>query len=183
FLYDFNKTVSEMMISNHYQKGSDVAGTVGLKLISESGGPGLPLHNAPVEALGALGAVDVPRGEFWYKHTRYTDQGLTYARTDSIDLLQMVKGPAAAGHIYSKEPIEMEAFTSWRQWQTGPFDIKPVGDRAFAEGMSRVVVHGASHNPSGIGMPGIVYHAGTHYNDKRVWWPKIKPFNEYLARI
>ncbi|WP_372634265.1 glycosyl hydrolase [Fodinibius sp.] len=183
FLYDFNKTVSEMMISNHYQKGSEVANTVGLKLTSESGGPGLPLHNAPVEALGALGAVDVPRGEFWYEHSRYTDQGLTYAETDSIDLLQMVKGPAAAGHIYGKETIEMEAFTSWRQWQTGPFDIKSVGDRAFAEGMSRVVVHGASHTPSEAGSPGIVYHAGTHYNDKRVWWSKIAPFNDYLARI
>lgn len=183
FLYDFNKTVSEMMIRNHYQKGSEVANSVGLDLISESGGPGLPLHNAPVEALGALGAVDVPRGEFWYEHSRYTDEGLTYMETDSIDLLQMVKGPAAAGHIYNRETIEMESFTSWRQWQTGPFDIKSIGDRAFAEGMNRVVVHGSSHNPPGTGVPGIVYHAGTHYNDKRVWWPKIIPFNKYLTRI
>src|SRR5690606_37955800 len=35
----------------------------------------------------------------------------------------------------------------------------------------------------GTGFPGIVYHAGTHFNDKRVWWPMVKPFNEYLSRI
>ncbi len=61
--------------------------------------------------------------------------------------------------------------------------MKMVGDRAFCEGMNRVVVHGFSHNPEGTGTPGIVYHAGTHFNDKRVWWTKAKPFNEYLARI
>lgn len=183
FLYDFNQTISEMMINNHYRKGRKVANRVGLKLISESGGPGLPLHNAPVEALAALGALDIPRGEFWYKHARWTTEDVRFAHGDSLDLLQMVKGPAAAGNIYKKPQVEMEAFTSWRQWQTGPYDIKSIGDRAFAEGMNRVVVHGASHNPKGTGYPGIVYHAGTHYNDKRVWWPKIKPFNEYLSRI
>src|SRR5690606_36967646 len=79
--------------------------------------------------------------------------------------------------------VEMEAFTSFQHWQEGPFEMKPIGDRAFAEGMNKVVVHGSTHNPEGTGFPGIVYHAGTHYNDKRVWWPKIKPFNDYLARV
>lgn len=183
FLYDFNQTISDMMINNHYRKGREVANKVGLQLISESGGPGLPLHNAPVEALGALGALDIPRGEFWYQHSRWTTEDVRFAHGDSLDLLQMVKGPTAAGNIYQKPQVEMEAFTSWRQWQTGPYDIKSIGDRAFAEGMNRVVVHGASHNPEGTGYPGIVYHAGTHYNDKRVWWPKVKPFNDYLSRI
>jgi hypothetical protein len=49
--------------------------------------------------------------------------------------------------------------------------------------MNKVVVHGFSHNPSGIGHPGIAYLAGTHFNNKRVWWPKVKPFNEYLSRV
>src|SRR4030042_2496681 len=49
--------------------------------------------------------------------------------------------------------------------------------------MNKVVIHGSTHNPSGTGYPGIVYLAGTHFNDKRVWWPKVKPFNEYLSRI
>jgi len=181
FLYDFNNTISDMMIKNHYQKGSEIANKVGLDLISESGGPGLPLHNMPVDALGALGAVDIPRGEFWYKHSRWTQKDVQYG--DSVDLLRVVKGPAAAANIYKKPQVEMEAFTSWHHWLIGPFDIKPVGDRAFAEGMNRVTVHGASHNPGGTGYPGIAYHAGTHYNDKLAWWPKIRPFNDYLGRI
>lgn len=67
--------------------------------------------------------------------------------------------------------------------EEGPFDLKPIADRAFCEGMNRVVIHGFSHNPTGTGFPGIVYNAGTHFNDKQTWWPKIKPFTDYLGRV
>jgi hypothetical protein len=79
--------------------------------------------------------------------------------------------------------VEEEAFTSFQHWQEGPFDMKPFGDRAFCEGMNRVVFHGFSHNISGSGYPGYVYHAGTHFNNKRAWWPKAKPFIQYLSRL
>ncbi|MBK7134650.1 MAG: hypothetical protein IPH69_18100 [Bacteroidales bacterium] len=48
--------------------------------------------------------------------------------------------------------------------------------------MNKVVLHGFSHNPRGTGYPGYVYHAGTHFNNKRVWWPMVKPFFDYLSR-
>ena len=163
------------MIRNHYGKGREIANSYGLKLISEAGGPGPPLHNVPVEAIKALGALDIPRGEFWNKHYVYDK--------DSIDLLMLVKEVAASAHMYHREIVEEESFTSFQHWTEGPFDLKPLGDRAFCEGMNRVVVHGFSHNPAVYGFPGIVYHAGTHFNNKTVWWPKIKPFVDYLARI
>lgn len=172
---DFTRTLSELIINNHYRKAREISNHYGLKITSEAGGPGKPLHNVPVEALKALGSLDVPRGEFWNKHHFYD--------ADSIDILWLVKEIAAAAHIYGRNIVEEEAFTSFQHWREGPGDLKPLADRAFAEGMNRVVVHGFSHNPAGTGYPGIVYHAGTHYNDKRVWWPKIRPFNQYLARI
>jgi hypothetical protein len=175
FEQDFTKVLSELITNNHYRTAREIANKHGLKLASEAGGPGQPLHNVPIEALKALGALDIPRGEFWYKHYYY-DQ-------DSIDILRLVKEIASASNIYGRNIVEMEAFTSFHHWQEGPFDLKPIADRAFCEGMNRVVVHGFSHNPRDTGYPGIVYHAGTHYNDKRVWWPKVKPFNDYLSRI
>jgi hypothetical protein len=125
----------------------------------------------------ALGALDVPRGEFWINHSRFD------GRADSIDLLMLVKEIASASRIYGRKITELESFTSFQNWQEGPGDMRHIGDRAFCEGMNRVVVHGFTHNPSGIGYPGIVYAAGTHYNDKTTWWPKVRPFNEYLSRI
>ncbi len=175
FKHDFNKTISELMIRNHYGKGKEIANSYGLKLISEAGGPGPPLHNVPVEGIKALGALDVPRGEFWNKHSVYDK--------DSIDLLQMVKEVSAAAHMYHRKIVEEEAFTSFQHWTDGLFELKPLGDRAFCEGMNRVVLHGFSHNPARYGYPGIAYHAGTHFNNKNVWWPKINPFIDYLSRI
>lgn len=175
FRSDFQRTLSELMINNFYRKSKVICNANGLKNNSEAGGPGLPLHNVPVEPIKALGSLDIPRGEFWINHDRFNEEG--------IDIIRVVKEVSAASHIYDRGIVEMEAFTSFQQWREGPFEMKPFGDRAFAEGMNKVVVHGSTHNPKGTGFPGIVYHAGTHYNDKRVWWPKIKPFNEYLARI
>lgn len=175
FRADFQRTLSELMINNFYRKSKEVCNRHGLKNNSEAGGPGLPLHNVPVEPIKALGSLDIPRGEFWIHHGRYNEKG--------IDIIRVVKEISAASHIYNRKVVELEAFTSFQQWGEGPFEMKPSGDRAFAEGMNKVVVHGSTHNPAGTGNPGIVYHAGTHYNDKRVWWPKVRPFNDYLARI
>ena len=177
FKQDFNLTLSELMINNHYRKGKEIANRYGLNLISESGGPGPPLHNVPVEALKALGALSVPRGEFWINHERLDET------KDSVDLLMLVKEVAAASHLYERGITEMEAFTSFFNWQVGPGDMRPVGDRAFCEGMSRVVIHGFTHNPTRDDFPGNVYAAGTHFNVKNTWFSKAKPFVEYLSRV
>lgn len=177
---DFRKTLSELMINNLYKNAKNISNAYGLKINCEAGGPGFPLYNGPAEPLKALGALDIPRGEFWINHARYYHDPKI---NDSIDILRVVKEVAAASHIYGKKLVEEEAFTSFQHWQEGPFDMKPFGDRAFCEGMNRVVFHGFSHNIAGSGYPGYVYHAGTHFNDKRVWWPKAKPFILYLSRL
>ncbi|MGI6572041.1 MAG: glycosyl hydrolase [Fermentimonas sp.] len=175
---DFKKTLSELMINNLYKKSKEICGRYGLKINSEAGGPGYPLYNGPAEPLKAQGSIDIPRGEFWINHSRfYMD------KNDSIDILRVVKEAAAASHIYEKGVVEMEAFTSFMHWQEGPGDMKPFGDRAFCEGMNRVVFHGFSHNITHSGYPGYVYTAGTHFNTKRVWWSKVKPFIDYVSRI
>lgn len=174
FHHDYAETFSELMINNHYGKAREIANAHGLNIISESGGPG-HMHHIPVETLKALGALDIPRGEFWYERPFYDE--------DSVDMVWLVKEIAAASHIYKQKIVEQEAFTSYWDWQEGPADLKPFADRAFAEGMNRLVIHGFTHNPGDYGHPGIVYFAGTHFNDKRVWWPKIKPFTDYLSRV
>lgn len=177
---DFKKTLSELMINNLYKKSKEICNSYGLKINCEAGGPGFPLYNGPAEPLRALGALDIPRGEFWINHARLY---MGSNGKDSIDVLRVVKEVAAASHIYEKGIVEQESFTSFQHWQEGPFDMKPLGDRAFCEGMNRVVFHGFSHNPSGSGFPGFVYHAGTHFNNKRVWWPKAGPFIDYISRL
>jgi hypothetical protein len=174
FLFDFKMTMSDLIIEGHYMNARNLLNKYGLKLCSEAGGPGQPLHNCPFEALRALGALDIPRGEFWNKHHVYDEKG--------EDILWLVKEIACASHIYGKPVVDGEAFTSWQQWQESPFDLKPLADKAMCEGLNLFTFHTGTHNPPEGGKPGWVYHAGTHMNPNRVWWPKIKPFIDYLAR-
>jgi hypothetical protein len=178
FQFDFDKTLSELMINNHYRKAKEICNSYGLQIISESGGPG-HLHHIPVESLKALGSLDVPRGEYWYNRTFFMEND----KDSLVDMLWLVKEIAAASHIYKRGIVEEESFTSYWDWQEGPSDLKPLADRAFCEGMNRLVIHGFPHNPKEMGHPGIAYFAGTHYNDRNTWWPKVKPFNDYLGRI
>ena len=161
FNYDFKKTICDLIVDAHYKNATRISNKYGVKLSSESGGPG----PVPVEALKALGALDIPRGEFWYKSNT-----------------SLVKEIASAAHIYGKKVVEQEAFTSWVFWQEGPLDLKSLADKAFCEGMNKVVFHTYSHNPPQGGLPGWSYYAGTNIGPTRVWWPKVKPFMDYLGR-
>lgn len=174
FLYDYQRTLSDLLIENLYLRGREIINPYGLKLCSESGGPGAPIHNVPVDALRALGVLDIPRGEFWNKHQRFDQEG--------HDVMQLVKEISCAAHIYGKKEVQGEAFTSFLHWQEGPAELKPLADKAMCEGLNRFIYHTSPHTTPDAGIPGYVYHAGTHFNSTRVWWPKSKPFTDYLAR-
>ncbi|MHC1770015.1 MAG: glycosyl hydrolase [Verrucomicrobiia bacterium] len=175
FLYDYRRTVSELFVNNLYREASRLCRERGLLLCSEAGGPGAPLHDVPTEDLKALGAVDVMRGEFWNGRT----EQLT---PDGFEELQVVKPVASAAHIYGHRIVEMEAFTSFLNWQEGPNLLRPLADRAFCEGMTRVVYHTMSHNLPEAGRPGWTYQAGTQINTHLTWWELSGQFHAYLAR-
>jgi len=175
-----NKTVSELMINNLFKTAREICNPLGLKINCEAGGPGYPLYNGSAEPLKVLGSLDIPRGEFWVNYPiPYTDD----KTGQKIDLMRVVKEVAAASHIYQQGIVEQESFTSFQQWQEGPSDMRPYADRAYCEGMNRQCIHGFSHTPTGQKSPCAVYHAGTHFNDQNIWWPKATPFVSYLSRL
>lgn len=168
FLYDYNKSVSDLLIFSHYTTGSKVCAEYGLTFTAEAGGPGPPFwESCPVDALKALGNVGIPRGEFWLGNPRN---------------LFLVKEIASAAHIYGKTYVDAESWTSWRRWRDGPFTLKKLVDRAFCEGLNRVTYHGFANSPLEFGYPGRGYHAGLDMNPQITWWSKAKPFMDYLSR-
>ena len=168
FEYDYKKTVSDLLIFSHYTTGSRVCEAYGLVLAGEAGGPGPPIWNTcPVDALKALGNVGIPRGEFWIQSPR--------------DIF-LIKEIASAAHIYGKSYVDAESWTTWRRWKDSLFARKRLVDRAFCEGLNRITYHGYSHSPRDAGFPGRTYHAGVDMNPQVVWWSKVRPFMDYLAR-
>lgn len=169
FLHDYRKTLSDVLIGAYYRAAREAANKAGLGIKSEAGGPGPPIHNVPVDSLLANGAIDEIQGEFWP------------FRPDAHSLW-VVKETASAGHVYGKPVVHMEAFTSFHHWYEGPQDLKDSADRVFCEGGNHMVWHTWTHAPRDAGKPGWVYGAGTHVNTNVTWWPKIKPFVDYLSR-
>jgi len=168
FQYDYKKTVSDLLIFSHYTTGSEVCKEYGVELVAEAGGPGPPFwESCPVDALKALGNVHIPRGEFWLGNPRN---------------LFLIKEIASASHIYGKIYVDAESWTTWRRWRDGPTELKRLVDRAFCEGLNKVTYHGYSNSPVELGYPGRSYHAGLDMNPRITWWPKARPFMDYLAR-
>ncbi len=169
FLFDYRKTMGEVVVDGYYRTAAEVARAAGLKIKSEAGGPGPPIHTPPIEALSAYGAIDNVQGEFW---PFWPDN----------DAINVIKEPASAAHIYGKPRVHLEAFTSFHHWAEGPQDLKASADRVFTEGGNHFVWHTWTHQAPGYGLPGLVYGAGTHLSRSVTWWPQAKAFLDYLAR-
>ena len=167
FLHDWTRLLSDLMIENHYRLGDQMLREHGLLLAAEAGGPGPPIWNScPVDALGALGAVGLMRGEFWPKQRS----------------MYNVKEIACAAHTYGQTIVDAESFTSWRHWRDSPYYLKLLVDQAFLDGLNHVTFHTMPHGGAERGLPGHAYHAGTHMGPGVVWWPMARPFIDYLAR-
>jgi hypothetical protein len=167
FLHDWTRLVSDLMIEHHYRLGNELLRDRGLMLAAEAGGPGPPIWNScPIDAMGALGAVGLIRGEFWPKHRS----------------MYNVKQIACAAHTYGQRIVDAESFTSWRHWRDGPYYLKLLADQAFIDGLNHITFHTAPHGGGETGLPGLAYHAGTHIGQNLVWWPMAGPFIEYLSR-
>ncbi len=169
FIFDYRKTLGEVLVSAYYDAAREDSHAAGLFIKSEAGGPGPPVHNVPVDSIKAHNSVDAIQGEFW-------------PYWPNADSMWVVKEPASAGHLYNKSPVHLEAFTSMENWREGPQDIKSSADRVFTEGGNHFVWHTWTHNPPEAGLPGWGYYAGTHINRNVTWWPKVKPFIDYLSR-
>jgi hypothetical protein len=166
---DYKLTISDLMADYHYGRLDTLCKENGLISYSEAAGPNL--HNA--DLIQNTSHVDVPMAEFWMpSYHRPTPEKRFF-----------VRDAACASHTYGM-PVNMdEAFTSMGpEWQEGPFNMKPVSDRAFCDGTNQVCIHNFSHSPSLTAKPGYVYMPGTHYDPGITWWEQTPAFNTYLAR-
>jgi hypothetical protein len=161
FLHDYRKTVSDLIIEEHFLKANEILDEFGLLLLAEGGHGGA----ARVDPLKALGAADIPMGEFW-NHRRFW----------------VTKEAASAAHIYGRKLVNAESLTGWQHWQDGPAGYKRLFDIACCAGLNQVTFHTFEHNPPDAGLPGFGYHAGEHFNVNSTWWPHAGPMLRYMAR-
>ena len=163
FLWDFRRTVSELVLENYAGHMRELANQNGLRFTVEG------YYNAPCDNLQYAGMSDEPMGEFWWSRM----------------MTHTCRGMASAGHIYGKPVIGSESFTAneLERWLAHPGAIKTRGDQAFSEGINRFAFHVHSGQPWKDVRPGMTMaHWGTHYDRTQTWWELTPAWHDYLSR-
>jgi hypothetical protein len=161
FQHDYRKTVSDLLVEDHYARSRELVNRRGLQLLAEAGHGG----HARVDPLKALGAADIPMGEFWNHRKNW-----------------VTKEAASAANTYGRKLVNCESFTGWQNWQDGPAAYKRLLDVALCAGLNQVTFHTFAHNPPEAGLPGFAYHAGEHFNVNSTWWPYAAPMLADMSR-
>ena len=170
FQRDYRLTISDLIAENHYAHHTELARASGLKFCSEAAGP----HQHQADLLKSMSRCEVAMGEFWMPGTH---RGVNDANRF------LLRDAAAAAHGYGMKDVFCEAFTGGNDpWLVAPFQMKPCGDQAFCDGLTRPCIHGYSISPWLEDAPGVVYWAGTYFNRLVTWWDKSPPFLDYLSR-
>lgn len=166
---DYALTISDLIAENHYGCLKKLANDNGLICYAEAAGPNCD----QVDTLKTSSKVGEAMAEFW----------MPSAHRATMDKRFLLRNVASANHIYGRPITMCEAFTSLGpEWEVAPFDMKPVADQAFCDGLDRICFHAFSQSPSLTAKPGYVYCAGTHYDPGITWWDETPALNMYLAR-
>jgi hypothetical protein len=153
------------MIATEYVAGlRDIAHRNKLKLWCENYGHwGFPgeflIYGAHADEIG---------GEFW-------SSGMNLG---SIEC----RAASSAAHIYGKQRVYAEAFTSTLNLNQHPYAIKARGEQLFCEGINHFVLHVYAHQPRD-GVPGKNPWFGTAFHRNTPWFNHARSWVSYLQRV
>ncbi|WZH38347.1 MAG: glycosyl hydrolase [Microbacterium enclense] len=173
FLYDYRRTLSELLAHEYYGTLSTEAHRRGMISYAEALEDGRPQWG---DDLAMRAAADVPMGAMW---TFDPDRGPkpTYV----ADL----KGASSVAHVHGRTWTGAEAFTSFGDpWGWMPSNLKHVADLQLALGVTRFCVHTSPHQPASTPPPGIALapFLGQAFTRHETWAEMAEPWIAYLAR-
>lgn len=176
FLWDFRRTIADLLAENHYGVATKYFNEHGVGLYAEAMGAGLPTVG---DGLENKGRVNIPMGEFW---TPLPGQ------SDTPEHPADIREAASAAHIYGKRIAGAESFTTMPfvpMWGESPFYLKPLADHAFAIGINRIIFHEGAEQPftDDRHKPGMTLgFFGQNYTRNITWAEQGAAWNSYLAR-
>jgi len=165
-LHDVRTTIAELVNDVFYVTLKKLSAAKGCKFSAESIAP-----TFVSDGLLHYKNADIPMGEFWLNSPTHDKPN---------DMLDAISG----AHIYGKNIIAAEAFTSVRMnWGEHPGILKVIGDRNFALGINKMVLHVWTHNPWLDKKPGMTLDGvGLYFQRDQTWFKQSKAWIEYLTR-
>lgn len=173
FLWDWRRTVADMIVDNYAGHMRELCHQHGLKLSIEAYGGG------PLDELAYAGRADMPIGEFWMGKELYESWVGEEPHPVNREMV-------SAGHVYGRPIIGAEAFTAVprnAKWLNHPFRLKMLGDTMFTQGINRFIFHRYAMQPWLDRKPGMTFgQYGIHFERTNTWWEQSTAWLAYLAR-
>ena len=171
FLWDFRRTIAELVAENHYGEIARVAAERGLSDYVEALEDHRPTFGDDIEMRRY---AKIPMAAMWSYGSR---------REPLPTYVADIQGAASVAHVYGRDLVAAESLTSAGQpWAYAPHDLKPVVDMEFVLGVNRVFIHTSVHQPVERA-PGLSLNAyGQFFNRLESWGELAKGWIDYIAR-
>ncbi len=173
FLWDFRRTLAELLAENHY-------GTLSAELHARGMGQYGESHESGRATIGDGMEMkrydDVPMAAMWTQRPGVNTEQYGY----NAD----IRESASVAHIWGQNLVAAESMTAASNpWAWSPNTLKPTADKELAMGLNRFVIHTSVHQPLINKAPGLALGPfGQWFNRNETWAEQAQPWLTYLAR-
>ncbi len=173
FLWDWRKTLADLVAENHYGQIAQSLHARGMGQYGESHEEGRATIGDGMEMKKA---DDVPMAAMWTQRPGVNAEQYGY----NAD----IRESASVSHIYGQNLVAAESLTAASSpWAWSPATLKPTADKELAVGLNRFVIHTSVHQPLVNKAPGLALGPfGQWFTRNEVWAEQAQPWITYLAR-
>lgn len=174
FLWDFRKTIGELIAENHYDQIGEVLHQRGMKRYTESH------ENKRIylaDGMDVKRKADIPMSAMW------TPGSLAGGGEEEIRSKADIRESASVAHIYGQNLVAAESMTSiGNAFGYDPQRLKRTADMELASGLNRFVIHTSVHQPLDDMKPGFSLGSfGQYFTRQETWAEQAKPWMTYLG--
>jgi hypothetical protein len=175
FLWDFRKTIGELISDNHYDVIGEELKKRGMKRYTES-------HEN--KRIYLADGMDVKRNSDIPMSAMWTPGSLAGGEDEEVRSEADIRESASVANIYGKPIVAAESMTSvGRPFQEYPERLKRTADLELASGLNRFVIHTSVHQPLDDKKPGFSLGPfGQYFSRQESWAGMAKPWMDYLGR-
>jgi hypothetical protein len=174
FLWDFRKTISDLIANEHYGQIEATLHEWGMGHYGESHEDGRAFV---ADGMEVKKFNELPMGAMWTQVPGVNKEQYVYNADD--------RESASVAHIYGRNLAAAESLTAAEApWAWSPATLKPTADQEFVNGINRFVISVCVHQPLAPDKaPGMTLGPfGPWLNRNDTWAEEAGPWMDYLAR-
>ena len=173
FLWDFRKTIGDLIATEHYGQLEETLHERGMGHYGESHESGRAFV---ADGMEVKKMNEVPMSAMWTQRPGVNQPQYVYNADD--------RESASVAHIYGQNIAAAESMTAAAApWAWSPATLKPTADQELLNGINRFVIHESAHQPLVGKAPGLTLGPfGQWFNRNETWAEQASAWVNYIAR-